>query len=124
MVHLLVAVAAPIAIAIAIALTACGPSNPAVNGAPAPGSMGPERTGVAAKPPAPAFKQGMVVSDRTGTRVGVVQTVTETPGGLNVVVEIEGKLVGVEPSTLQLQGETAVSSQTKAEILAAAGAPR
>jgi hypothetical protein len=66
----------------------------------------------------------MVVSDRTGARVGVVKTVAETPGGLNVVVEIEGKLVGVLPSTLQLRGESVVSSQTRDEILASAGAPR
>jgi hypothetical protein len=65
----------------------------------------------------------MVVSDRTGARVGTVQTVTETPGGLNVVIAIEGKLVGVLPSTLQLRGESVVSSQTREEILAMAGAP-
>jgi hypothetical protein len=76
------------------------------------------------KPPAPAFKPGMAVIDRSGARIGVVQSLTETPGGLNVVVEIEGKLVGVQPSTLQRRGETAISAQTKAQILANADAPR
>jgi hypothetical protein len=53
----------------------------------------------------------------------VVKTVAETTAGLNVVIEIDGKLVGVSPSTLQLRGNAVVSRQTKAEILATAGAP-
>ena len=51
-------------------------------------------------------------------------TITETPGGLNVVIDIGGKLVGVAPSTLRMRGGSAVSSQTKEEILTTAGAPR
>jgi hypothetical protein len=101
-----------------VSLAACEqtPMPPA-----APAAVAPE--GPPAKAPAPAFKAGMAVVDRTGARIGVIQAVTETPGGLNVVVEIDGKLVGVLPSRLELRGETAVSSQTKAQILASAGAP-
>lgn len=72
---------------------------------------------------APAFKPGMEVVDRAGSRIGVIQSLTETPGGPNVVVEIDGKLVGVKPSSLTLRNETAVSAQTKAQIMRSAGAP-
>jgi hypothetical protein len=105
-------------LAAATSLTACQqtpPQPPAPAVAPAEGPV--------TKPPAPAFKPGMTVIDRSGAGIGVIQAVAETPGGLNVVVEIDGKLVGVLPSRLELRGETAVSSQTKAQILASAGAP-
>ena len=104
----------------AMTLASCGQPPPPLPTPPAP--TGP--IGTAAKPPAPAFKPGMVVSDRTGARVGVVKTVTETPGGLNVVIEIDGKLVGALSSTLQLRGDSVVSTQTRDEILRTAGAPR
>lgn len=107
-------------LAATLSLASCGRPIAAQPAPPLP--TGP--AGAAAKPPAPAFKPGMVVTDRTGARVGVVKTITETPGGLNVVIEIEGKLVGVLASTLQLRDDAAVSSQTRAEILAMAGAPR
>lgn len=74
-------------------------------------------------PPAPAFKIGAVVVDRTGARLGPIQSVTEAVRGPMVVIAIDGKLVGVPQSTLTLKGVGAVSSQTKAEILAAAAAP-
>jgi hypothetical protein len=101
-----------------VALAACEqtPTPPT-----APAAVAPEAQ--ATKPAAPAFKAGMAVVDRSGARIGVIQAVTETPGGLNVVVEIDGKLVGVPPARLELRGDTAVSSQTKAQILASAGAP-
>lgn len=106
-------------LAAAAALEACQPpSAGAEQGTPT--AVGPP--GATAKPAAPAFKPGMVVRDRSGARLGVIQTITETPGGLNVVIEIDGKLVGVPPSTLRLRGETVVSAQTRAEILMAAGA--
>jgi hypothetical protein len=66
----------------------------------------------------------MPVVDRMGASIGTVQSVTETPGGPNVVLTVDGKLVGVAPRTLRLQDQTVVSSQTKAQILAAAGASR
>jgi hypothetical protein len=109
-------------LAATLSLASCGQPPPPVATPPAP-STATGAAGATAKPPAPAFKPGMVVVDRTGARVGVVKTITETPGGLNVVIEIEGKLVGVLDSTLQLRGESAASSQTRAEILAMAGAP-
>ena len=66
----------------------------------------------------------MAVVDSTGARIGVVQSVAETAGGPNVVLSVDGKLIGVAPTTLKLQDQTAVSNQTKAQILATAGAPR
>lgn len=72
----------------------------------APPAASPASASETAKPAVPAFKSGTVASDRTGARVWVVKALTERPGGRNVVVEIEGKLVGVMPSTLQLRGET------------------
>jgi hypothetical protein len=41
-----------------------------------------------------------------------------------VVISIDAKMVGVPQSTLKLEGDRVVSSQTKAQMLAAAGAPR
>ena len=40
-----------------------------------------------------------------------------------VVIKIDGKLISVPQSTLTLNGENVVSSQTKAEIMSAARAP-
>jgi len=74
-------------------------------------------------PPAPAFTAGDTVVDRAGQRVGAVQTLVETPAGPMVVVQIDGKLVSLLQTTLRMDGSTIVSSQTKAEMLAAAGAP-
>ena len=73
-------------------------------------------------PPAPAFHAGDTVSDRNGAVVGEVQTLTETPAGPMVVVRIDGKLVTLPQATLRMEGERIVSAQTKAQILAAAGA--
>ena len=39
-----------------------------------------------------------------------------------VVVRIDGKLVTLPQATLRMEGERIVSAQTKAQILAAAGA--
>ena len=108
-------------LAILAATVSLGACEQAPRPTAAPAVVAPE--GPVAKPPAPAFKTGMVVIDRAGARIGVIQALTETPGGLNVVVEIDGKLVGVPPARLELRGETVVSSQTKAQILASAGAP-
>lgn len=108
------------AVATTMALASCEQPRPAGASQPLPKQAA---DAPFTKPAMPAFRPGMVVHDRAGTRIGAIKTVTETPGGLNVVIEIEGKLVGVLPSTLRLQGETVVSSQTKAEILASAGVP-
>lgn len=76
-------------------------------------------------PPAPAFPPGAPVIDRAGVQVGVVQSAAETrEGDINVVVKIDGKLVGLPPATLRLNGDRVASSQTKEEMLASAGAPR
>jgi hypothetical protein len=108
----------------AMSLSACGEGGGlAAPPAAPPGAIAPVSVGPTTKPPLPAFKPGTIVTDRTGAQVGLIQTITDTPGGLNVVIAVDGKLVGVRPSTLQHSGEKAVSSQTKEEILATAGAP-
>ncbi len=88
----------------------------------APTAVGPP--GAVTAPAAPAVKPGMPVRDRTGAEVGLVEAVAETPAhGLNVIVKIDGKLVGLAASTVRLEGGHVVSAQTKQEILASAGAP-
>ncbi len=57
-------------------------------------------------------------------RLGPIQTVVDSNRGPMVVIEIDGKLISTPQSSLTLKGEGAVSSQTKAQIIAAAGAPR
>ena len=104
------------------ALLALAGSAAAQPGGMSPTPVGPPGSDLA--PPAPAVKPGMAVTDRTGAQVGVVQTVAETPqGGMNVVAKIDGKLVGLDTSTLQLRDGGVASVQTKAQMLAAAGAP-
>ena len=76
------------------------------------------------KPPAPAFDPGQEVFDASGGRIGVVQTLSPSPKGLSVVLVIDGKLVSVPESKLQRVGPRVISSETKAQILSAAGAPR
>jgi hypothetical protein len=57
--------------------------------------------------------------------VGTIQGVAEDARDeMVVVVKVDGKLVSVPESTLRLAGGNAVSSQTKAQILAAAGGGR
>lgn len=84
----------------------------------------PANGATATKPAVPAFKPGMPVVDRTGADIGVVQTIAETAQGLNIVVKIDGKLIGAPVATLTLRDDHAVSAQTKEELLAHAGAPR
>lgn len=85
--------------------------------APAPGEAPSSVT-----PPAPAFNAGDAVTDRDGAALGAVQTLVESPAGPMVVVNIEGKMVSLPQATLKMQGKAIVSTQTKAQILAAAGA--
>lgn len=73
--------------------------------------------------PAPAFKAGDPVTDASGAVVGPIATLTESPRGAIVVISIDSKLVGVPQATLKLRGDKVVSSQTKAQMLAAAAAP-
>jgi hypothetical protein len=86
--------------------------------------VGPMSPPAAIAPAAPAFKVGAVVTDRTGARVGTIQSLGDAPRGPMVVIAIDGKLVSVPQSTLTLKDDGVVSLQTKAEILAATGAPR
>lgn len=82
----------------------------------------PQAAGAAVKPPPPAFQAGLPVVDRDGEGVGAVQSLTEGPDGPLVIVEIDGKLVGLRQATLRLAEGRAVSSQSRAEMLADAGA--
>ncbi len=107
-------------LALLLAVPGIALAQPAVTPTPSPR---PPPTAVEPAP-APAFKAGSVVVDRDGTAIGAIKTLTESSRGPMVVVEIDGKLVSVPQSTLRLQGDRALSSQTKAQMLAAAGAPR
>ena len=89
-----------------------------------PPRSGPEPSPPVVAPAPPAFKAGAIVTDRNGARLGPIQSLALAPSGPLVVIRIDGKLVSVPQSTLTLENGSAVSSQTKAEILTAAGAPR
>lgn len=88
--------------------------------APAPSTSASDR----AAPPAPAIKAGDRVVDASGAAIGTVSTLTESSTGPIVVVAIDGKQVGLPQSTLRRDGQRVISSQTKTQILAQAGAPR
>lgn len=75
-------------------------------------------------PPAPAIQAGAPVLDRDGVRVGAVQTLVESPAGPMVVARIDGKLITLPQAGLKLDGANVVSTQTKAQMLGAAGAPQ
>jgi hypothetical protein len=75
-------------------------------------------------PAAPAFKFGAMVTDRTGRPLGAIESLAESERGAMIVIKIDDKLVSVPQSTLKLNGERVVSSQSKAEIMAAANVPR
>lgn len=108
-------------LAIAAASFACAPEA-RTSGDDLPADP-PGAAAVTPAPPPPAFKAGTAVSDSTGATVGTVASVVEGERGLMVVVDIDGKLVSVPQETLTLAGERAVSSQTRSQMLAAAGAP-
>jgi hypothetical protein len=59
----------------------------------------------------------MTVLDRTGMPVGKVQSLAASTAGPLVVVEIDGRLVGLPQQTLQRQ-IVIVSTQTRAEMTA------
>jgi hypothetical protein len=123
--HLTPALAALVALAAATQVQ-CQPQGPTpAQTTPPVAPAGPPTVGEAPSnvtPPAPAFKAGDAVTDRDGTAVGAVQTLVESPAGPMVVVRIDGKLVSLPQATLNMQGTAIVSTQTKAQILAAAGA--
>ena len=73
-------------------------------------------------PAAPAFKAGDPVFDSRGTFVGDIHALVESPAGPLVVVRIDGKMVSLSQATLEMNGERIASSQTKDQMLAAAGA--
>ena len=75
-------------------------------------------------PVLPAFKTGMTVIDRAGVVVGPIMGLAEDQREPIVIVEIDGKLVGLLQRTLALEGDHARSAQTKARMLATAQAPR
>jgi hypothetical protein len=72
--------------------------------------------------PAPAIHPGMPLFDRSGVQIGEVQAAADTPRGLEVVVKVDGKLLGAPLSTLRVEGDHVVSSQTKEQLLVSTGA--
>lgn len=104
--------------ALAQARPTASPQTPPV----APAALAPGEAPSSVTPPAPAFKSGDAVADSAGAALGAVQALVESPAGPMVVVNIDGKLVSLPQATLKMQGNAIVSTQTKAQILAAAGA--
>jgi hypothetical protein len=90
---------------------------------PAPSSAAPPPPPPTAAP-APAIQAGESVFDRSGREVGKVQGLVETPAGAMIVASIDGKLISLPQRTLKVDGDRVVSSQSKEQMLAAAGAPR
>lgn len=115
----LIAVVAIFALTVGLAAAQPAPTAPSTP----PPAAGPESPPAQIAPAAPGFKVGTVVTDRTGARLGPVTSFTEAPEGPMVVIEIDAKMVSVPAASLSQRGEAVVSRQTKAEILAAAGAP-
>jgi hypothetical protein len=93
------------------------PATPAV---PATSATPGESAAVPATPvtPAarPALTAGATVKDSQGNTIGTVTAVNS--GGGNVMVSIDGKPVSVSQSVLTQTGDTVVSTQTKAQLLA------
>ncbi|HTI67957.1 MAG TPA: hypothetical protein VL460_10485 [Caulobacteraceae bacterium] len=107
----------------AAALAALG--LPTARAAPIPPTPASPAASAAPAPPAPAFSAGSTVVDSQGVVLGSIEGLAQGQGDeMVVVVKIDGKLVSIPESTLRLAGGGAVSSQTKAQILAAAGAQR
>ena len=101
-------------LAIFAAGPACGQDTPSPPPT-VPGSVAPSP---------PAFKVDMTVVDQAGVAVGKIKSLAESEGGPVVIVEIDGKLVGLPQRTLILERGQARSTQTKSEMLTAADAPR
>lgn len=74
--------------------------------------------------PALAVEAGDAVFDRTGQPVGQVQSLVETPAGPMVVARIDGKMISLPQSTLKKEDGRLISSQSKTQMIDAAGAPR
>jgi hypothetical protein len=68
----------------------------------------------------------MVVKDANGEVVGAISKVGQTPEGRpSVTLQVEGRQVAVLAASLSADqgGKQAVSSQTRAQLLASASAP-
>jgi hypothetical protein len=101
-----------------LALLAAGPACGQDAPGPQPSAPGP------VVPSPPAFKVDMTVVDQAGVAVGQIKSLAESERGPIVIVEIDGKLVGLLQRTLTLERGQARSVQTKSEMLTAADAPR
>jgi len=109
-----------LALAVAFPALAQTPASQPVNPTP---STAPPAADASAK--TTLFKSGMVVKDSAGATVGKVTKVGKAAdGALTVAVDVDGKTVDLPAATLSLSpaGDEAVSTQTKAEIKAAAPA--
>ncbi len=61
----------------------------------------------------------MVVKDTTGATVGTIAQIGKTAdGSAAVTVKVDGKEIGVLASALTPSGSQAISTQTKAQLLA------
>jgi|RhiMetdeSRZDD1v2_1073273.scaffolds.fasta_scaffold2760476_1 hypothetical protein len=75
----------------------------------------------------PTLKAGMVVKDSAGVTLGKISKLGKAPDGTEAAaVNVGGQTINLALSTLTVSpsGKEAVSSQTKAEIQAAAPTPK
>lgn len=104
---------------LALAQTLTPPSPPPTPSATPQGSV---------NPPRPiGLKTGMAVTDKDGARVGTVTQIGHTAEGAPaVLLNVDGKTIGVPQSILTVSpaGDHAVSSVSKAQIIAAGAAPQ
>ena len=115
-------------VATALGFAAQAQTMPAPDSAAAPPAASPPADAAAAAQhgvdATAAVKPGMIVKDNAGATVGKIVQVGKTADGTAAaVISVDGKSSTVAATTLTPAGDGLVSSQTKAQIRAAAKPP-
>jgi hypothetical protein len=77
-----------------------------------------------AEPAAPRFTVGMVVKDSAGVVIGPITEIGQTSdGAVALLLNVDGRPIGVLATSLKITpgGDQAISSMTKAQVVASAG---
>jgi hypothetical protein len=99
-------------------------SNTPAAAPPAAGAPPATAPGAAA---ATGLKSGMVVKDQAGAMIGTISQLGQTPDGqAAAMLNVDGQQIGILASSLTVDpsGAAATSAYTKAQLLAAAAAPK
>jgi hypothetical protein len=92
------------------------PDQPTPSATPPPAAVGTANDASATQG---GLRLGMVVKDPTGAVVGTISQIGETPDGTaSVLLNVDGKPIGVLASKLTPSGDQAVISMTKAQVKA------